>query len=283
MTIICEICGYRTNNVHIKNHFMKSHKINYFDFIKNKEVNKLGFSDWNEFIKSDKSNCSFCKINKVYYDASHGIITKTCSKTCSDKLRVKLAIENHKGFYNEDVISKRSKSRSKNLRGKTEYYLSEKFKINLSDLKFQKCPYCDNFRKIDYDHRRLMKTCGSEICKRIYFEEKEFKSISKIEQSVVDFLVRNNKNVIQQFKIKGSNHRYDMFLPEYNLIIEYDGSYWHKDRLLLDENQTNYAISNGFNILRLKEGNLKKNFKTLLLNNIDKDTNYLSKIIHKEF
>lgn len=58
--------------------------------------------------------------------------------------------------------------------------------------------------------------------------------------------------VIQQYKVKGVKHVYDMYLPKYNLIIEYDGAKWHKDRDK-DNAIDKEAKANGYKIMRIKE------------------------------
>lgn len=52
-------------------------------------------------------------------------------------------------------------------------------------------------------------------------------NISKAEKEIKHFFDKNNIECITQFRIKGIQYIYDFFLPKYNLIIEYNGDYWH--------------------------------------------------------
>ena len=58
---------------------------------------------------------------------------------------------------------------------------------------------------------------------------------------------------IEQYKLK--RKYYDFCLPEYKILIECDGDYWHSfDRAKKNDIQKNkIAIDNGFDILRFTE------------------------------
>ena len=49
----------------------------------------------------------------------------------------------------------------------------------------------------------------------------------------------------------------DIFIPELNLGVEFDGSHWHKNKLELDKLKTKQLNLNGFNIIRIREHPLK--------------------------
>jgi hypothetical protein len=69
--------------------------------------------------------------------------------------------------------------------------------------------------------------------------------------------------VQRNFKIVNFYHVYDFFIPSHNLIIEFDGDFWHgnsekfllssrmKKQYHLDENSFEYAKNNNYNILRI--------------------------------
>ena len=59
-------------------------------------------------------------------------------------------------------------------------------------------------------------------------------------------------------KVKGKLWTIDIFIPPLNLGVEFDGSYWHKDKRDLDKLKTKKLESEGFNILRVREEPLKK-------------------------
>jgi very-short-patch-repair endonuclease len=50
----------------------------------------------------------------------------------------------------------------------------------------------------------------------------------------------------------------DIYIPELNLIIEFDGSYWHRNSLERDKEKTRLLRQQGINIIRVREFPLKK-------------------------
>lgn len=70
----------------------------------------------------------------------------------------------------------------------------------------------------------------------------------------------HNIEYISQYQLHDCGHRYDFYLPEYNLIVEMDGVYWHssekqklKDRLFETE-----AVLAGHEITRITDKELKR-------------------------
>lgn len=61
---------------------------------------------------------------------------------------------------------------------------------------------------------------------------------SKLEQDFAEqFLDKLGVDYIWQFEAKDIGRFYDFFLPSQNLIIEIDGSYYHADPRVVDENK----------------------------------------------
>lgn len=70
-------------------------------------------------------------------------------------------------------------------------------------------------------------------------------------------------DVVHKFKIDGCSHEYDFFIPSRNTIVEFDGDYWHGNKLIyeltprmkkqfcLDRNWDENAIRAGYNIKRV--------------------------------
>jgi len=48
-------------------------------------------------------------------------------------------------------------------------------------------------------------------------------------------------------------HEVDLIIKDYNLLVEYDGYYWHKDKLGFDKKKTNKLIENGWKVIRIRE------------------------------
>lgn len=52
-------------------------------------------------------------------------------------------------------------------------------------------------------------------------------NVSKAEKEIIKYIQNKNLRVIPRFVISNSSYIYDMFIPSLNLIIEYNGDYWH--------------------------------------------------------
>jgi very-short-patch-repair endonuclease len=59
-------------------------------------------------------------------------------------------------------------------------------------------------------------------------------------------------------KVNGRLLSIDVYIPELNLGIEFDGSYWHKDKQELDKLKTIKLEAAGIKIIRIRELPLKK-------------------------
>jgi len=42
----------------------------------------------------------------------------------------------------------------------------------------------------------------------------------------------------------------------YPVIVEFDGAYWHKDRIAQDTEKTQILLDSGFSVVRVREGDL---------------------------
>lgn len=75
--------------------------------------------------------------------------------------------------------------------------------------------------------------------------------------------------VIHKFRIERCSHEYDFFIPSKNLIIEFDGDYWHGNKSLhvltsrmkrqyhLDRTWNEKALNSGYSIKRIWESESK--------------------------
>ena len=78
---------------------------------------------------------------------------------------------------------------------------------------------------------------------KILFELMDFYKIEK----------RQNK-----FKSSNANYYPDILIEEKKLVIEYDGSYWHKDYEDRDKRKNKFFQRKGYTVLRIREKPLKK-------------------------
>ena len=61
-------------------------------------------------------------------------------------------------------------------------------------------------------------------------------------------------------KVKGKLWSIDIYIPQLKLGVEFDGSYWHKDKRALDKLKTEKLEEKGFEIFRVREEPLKRIF-----------------------
>ena len=59
-------------------------------------------------------------------------------------------------------------------------------------------------------------------------------------------------------RLNGRLRAIDIFIPELNLAIEFDGSYWHKDKRVIDKIKSEMLIDEGHQVIRIREQPLKK-------------------------
>jgi very-short-patch-repair endonuclease len=85
-------------------------------------------------------------------------------------------------------------------------------------------------------------------------------SVSRGEKELLEKLREKFGEVIHQFTVPNYHRVYDMYVPSLNLIVEYDGDYWHREEkyLLKDSRDTAKAIKRGFKIFRYWESTVKK-------------------------
>lgn len=97
---------------------------------------------------------------------------------------------------------------------------------------------------------------------------------SKLERDFArDFLEKLKVRYIWQFEAKDIGRFYDFFLPDHNLIIEVDGSYFHSDPRLVKESEMNpmqkrnkrvdelknkWALMHGIPIVRIWEKDIRE-------------------------
>jgi len=88
-----------------------------------------------------------------------------------------------------------------------------------------------------------------------------WKSYSKGEQELLNKLKEKFDDVVSQFTIPRYHRVYDIYIPSLNLIVEYDGDYWHREEKYLnkDYKDTAKALKRGFKIFRYWESTIKEN------------------------
>jgi hypothetical protein len=111
---------------------------------------------------------------------------------------------------------------------------------------------------------------------------------SKQELTITFELMRIFKNIDPKgFKtnLQGKTRSIDIFIPKLNLCIEFDGSYWHKDKRDLDKIKSEMLFDEGFKLIRVRQEPLKKIYDTDVISKQPYDgkqvtNDILSKIIN---
>ena len=108
--------------------------------------------------------------------------------------------------------------------------------------------------------------------KSIKKKKKEYGTSKLEERFAKEFLDKLKIKYVYQFKAESIGRFYDFYLPEDNLIIEIDGTYWHSYGLLyeemtptqkrnrrVDKQKDHWALINGIPILRIWEHDINNN------------------------
>ena len=103
-----------------------------------------------------------------------------------------------------------------------------------------------------------------EICRQAKI--KNFKdgiyasSVSRGELELLTKLRETLGEVIHQFTVPNYHRVYDFYIPSLNLIVEYDGDYWHREEKYLNKDcrDTTKAIKQGFKIFKYWESTIKQ-------------------------
>ncbi len=97
---------------------------------------------------------------------------------------------------------------------------------------------------------------------------------SKFETKMLELLANENYEYISQYKI--DRKFYDVYLPKYNLLIEFDGDFWHPLSLSEcrydfqiksfhnDKNKDMLAEKNGYKIIRIRESDNITTFANII-------------------
>jgi len=86
--------------------------------------------------------------------------------------------------------------------------------------------------------------------------------------------------VNSRYKIDGVE--IDIFVPNFNLAIEYDGSYWHKDKKDRDLEKNKFLLSQNINLIRVREHPLKSlSENDIVVSNYSLTKTDLDKIVKK--
>ena len=168
---------------------------------------------------------------------------------------------------------------------------TKKFKEHLSRLRIEKgLAKGEKNPMFGKNHKKSTKLRISQIVRNFYYNHPEEHPIyimaknykkQKIKkggyiskgQITIYNLIKNNfyKSAKLNYPIKGNNRVYygDIVIPSKKLNIEYDGTYWHRNRKNLDKIRDEDIINHGWKVIRIYEGEfIKIKDKEELLNHV---------------
>lgn len=79
------------------------------------------------------------------------------------------------------------------------------------------------------------------------------------EQAILFFIKKKNIEVEhrRKFEVNGKKYEVDIFIPKYNIAIEYDGVLWHKEKGVREQEKNEALCSLGIFLIRVRETGLK--------------------------
>lgn len=227
-----------------------------------------------------KKNCKQCGNE---FDSNVGINTKFCSWDCTNKWKSitykgrkltdewrekqNVAKRDPSWIKEGDYICERCQKEFKTntaLRSHKAYCSSvdEKRDVQceLCGKIFKRCRNLKTHMLLKHDEQR-----NKELKKNVVIGclKRETQKTSHAEIEFFDTVKLLYPDAIHKFKITECSHEYDYFVPSQNLIIEYDGDYWHgnpekfklthamKIQYNIDISNTQNAISKGYVIHRI--------------------------------
>tara|TARA_R110000851_G_scaffold214241_3_gene366884 strand:+ start:421 stop:2175 length:1755 start_codon:yes stop_codon:yes gene_type:complete len=118
-----------------------------------------------------------------------------------------------------------------------------------------KCEKGDDHEWFSAPNTRLRKKTNCPYCTLTPQSKQELTITFELQSMFKDVNPKGFKT-----RIDGKLWTIDMYIPELHLGVEFDGSYWHKDKRALDKLKTEQLNEEGFHIIRVREEPLEKIF-----------------------
>jgi very-short-patch-repair endonuclease len=222
----------------------------------------------NDFIKSNTSLLHYCEINNVCYRKMYFYIKENCPNLISRKnngksTRAKLAQQSSIKFNpSKEELEKLFFEDGLGQREIAEYYkvskalVCKKMKQYSIDVRsVGQSRYWNDGRR---EHFRMLANTGVVGV----FRNKNWKYHStSIENFFIDECERLNIAYKKQYPIEKYGHQYDFYIPEYNLLVEMDGEYFHNlpNQKIKDLDQMQRCIELDYDIIRITDKQIKQN------------------------
>ena len=206
------------------------------------------------------------KVNYVDSVKTVTILCKACGEYYEQRPTFHMAGKGHgmckfnqRGYDNEYFISK-----AKEIHGDKYDYSKTDYVHSLKPVTVT-CKKHGDFSIIAGEHIRE-RGAGCSVC-----------ISSTGERSIAKILKRNNVKFVEQFRFEGTRYRYDFYLPELNVLVEYDGQLHYiavdyfggvktLERIQYNDNIKN-ALASSYNIPLVRIGYMNFNMLENTLTN----------------
>lgn len=221
----CAVCGGKHKNTSDE----------FVDKAKNVHSDKYDYSKV-EYVNTETKVCIVCSMHGEFWQTPQNHLSGRGCPKCANENRNK-----GKVIKFEDFVERANKIHGDKYKYIEQPIKNQKEKVSII------CPVHGEFKQEIDSHLRGhgCPKCGV--------------SVSSQEQEVVEFLKENGLEVVERKRnlIKGSRKEIDIFLPKYNIGIEYDGLKWHSDEFTKDSNyhlnKTIGCEKNGIRLIHIFE------------------------------
>lgn len=194
------------------------------------------------------------KLIELYPNNTNIEISKIFNTT---KPSIERQARNLKLYKNKDVRTKINKSRTRDLSHENLITIAKKYKSKIDFREQDNSAYSASCRM-----GIINNVCSHMISQNISRPELILKYI--ISQLFNKKILYNNKKIINPYEL-------DIYIPDYKLAFEYDGLYWHKEKIEIDNIKNNLCIEKCIKLIRINE---ESSIKNQLKNQLDEINNY---------
>lgn len=268
----CKICNKHFDRIQsLGSHFVQRHRIS-------KEEYYLKY-----LTKSEPQHlCGVCNKPTRFHNLIVGY-GRFCSGVCAGKAnkfrseedRQKIADATKLAMKRKDVKQKHLDAVRKPKSEETLKRMSEKAKMRCTD-EWKKKMYTEERNKKISDSKKLYWKTHPEERKRIMDIWKK-RSETSLEIKMYEFLTSCGIKFEKRYEL--DQKQYDAYLPDYHILVEFDGEFWHKKTL--DECVYNFQTFNFYNDRRKNEIAQKHNIPLFRIRENDPPEKILEYIKNK--
>jgi len=229
----CPICSHETKN---KKQFLS-------DKVVTEEIKFYNYKKHSKYISCHHKIELECPVGHIFKISWNNFKNGRRCPICANKKRKN---QPHKLKYEE--VKRYIENHKYNL-------LNKEYKNNCTKLKLQ-CPKNHEFL-MSFEHFKRGQRCP--IC---YYNSTSSKPEKEVQKFVSDIyngsIINNDRNTIIN-PLTGHNLELDVYLPEINKAIEFNGSYWHSLPNCNDKVKSEQCRNNNIQLLIIHEENWMDN------------------------